>query len=244
MDRPTPTQLLRLGLTDLQAAVLAAVAAEGDTTTPAVVGRTGAGRAAVSTALAVLEERGLVERDHGRRPEPVRLAGDLEDVLTGLLEEREAEHERRTREAREAVTALLGALARRAARPRPDVRRLEPGAFGPVWHTTRARRTLDVVAPADDPVVVWGGGLGRPGRRDRLLVVGVPPSRCVERHRLRGVDVRLAAEQLPAVTVADGTRARVEVAAEGRGGRGGWTEDPPQVRALQRLFELWWSEAA
>lgn len=154
MDRPTPTQLLRLGLTELQAAVLAAVAAEGDTTTPAVVGRTGAGRAAVSTALAVLEER-------------------------------EAEHERSTREAREAVGALVGALARRAARPRPDVRR-----------------------------------------------------------RALGVDVRVAAEQLPAVTVADGVRGRVEVAAAGRGGRGGWTEDPPQVRALQRLFALWWSEAA
>lgn len=97
--------------------------------------------------------------------------------------------------------------------------------------------------PADDPVVVWGGGLGRPGRRDRLLVVGAAQPRALDRHRALGADVRLAAEQLPAVTVADGVRGRVEVAAAGRGGRGGWTEDPPQVR-LQRLFALWWSEAA
>lgn len=234
--------LALLGLGPAEALVLAAVARHGWTTTARLAGATGLGRPQLSTALAVLEECGLVDREHGKRPQPVRLADRLESSVALLLEAATAERDATVSRAEGAAARLRQAAAAMEHRPAPPARTVEPPAFGPAWGLASGRTSVDVVERADDPLIVIGGSLGKRWRRERLIVVCNPDPACVADRLARGTQVRTTPQDLPRLAVVDDVCARVDVVAQGTG-VGAWTWDPPQVAAACRLFALWWDEA-
>lgn len=107
----------------------------------------------------------------------------------------------------------------------------------------QCRVSYDEVCRADSGTVLFGGTLAHRYMRRRVIVLGQPPAARGAHMLRRGVELRTTQERLPVLLIADALRARVEIAADGRSGRGGWTHDPAQVRALQQLFTLWWEQS-
>lgn len=235
--------LLRaLGLTEREAAVLAVVAAEGDTTAAGVAAVCGLSRPQVSQALQVLEDLGLVERCRDQRPQPVLLVADpgraVRDLLQRLRDQQAAEHDRAERGG-ELLRAQALALGRR---PRTYLRRLSGAGPGANWELLRPSGSYAEVARPNSLSVLIGAHLHPSDAQRRLLVVGELTRAQRLRLEHRGIQVRTTVAALPHLVVVDGVRAQVEVGTTERGGAA-WTFDRAQVDALERLFELWWSEA-
>jgi sugar-specific transcriptional regulator TrmB len=208
-----------LGFSARQAAVLAAVCREADTTAGDLAAATGLSRPQVSEALRRLEHDGLVEVHRLQRPFLVSLAHGIDAAVEALLDGCARGRERERHRAEQAA----GALRRQAAEI--------------------ARETYEEVARPNGTSVLFGAHLARSRADRRVLVVGRPPEE--RRHVLvsRGVAVRSVERPLPVLVVVDGVRARVEVGTLFPGCTG-WTFDRPQVEALQQLFALWWDAAA
>lgn len=235
--------LTALGLPGLPARVLACVAEESWTTSVALAGRLGVSRSQVSAALDVLTERGLVQRTTGQRPAPVRLAAGLDETLTATLSQQAERRRVESRMAEAAAEHLRRAHEVASSRPAP-MTSLDP--LGPAQEVrlVGALRTYDEVCRADGPTMLFGQPLvGRRLIERRILVLGEPPAdrrRWMERKQ---IPLRTTEAPLPMLLVVDRCRARVELSAEGRASRTGWTTDAAQVAAALRLFDLWWEEA-
>lgn len=240
---PEAAALTALGLTQLEALVLEAVVDEADTTAAGVAAATGLSRPAVSRALRVLEDLGLVERSPGVRPQPVQLVADPGPVLAARLRQLEREREADCRRAERAAEHLKAQAERLARRPRAHVRRLTGSAPDADWRLLKGGRSIDEVAAHNSTSVLFGAHLSRSPAVRRLLVVGDPPRDRRLRLTSHGAQVRATGVLLPQLVVVDGVRARVEVGTTAAG-HTAWTFDPAQVSALQQLFELWWAAAA
>lgn len=238
-----PDLLRALGLSPRQATVLAALGEEADTTGAALAGLTGLSRPQVSEALQALEQHGLVTVWREQRPHVVSLTTDPGEGLDRLLREADQERRRAAALADQAACAVRDRAARLAAAPRARPRRRLSGAGPGADHDLLvAQRAYDEVTRPDSTTVRYGVGLQRQGTVRRLLVLGTLPPRDRVHWLARGVQVREATGELPVLVVVDGVRARVEVGTASPG-RTAWTFDPPQVRALQQLFALWWAAA-
>lgn len=90
------------------------------------------------------------------------------------------------------------------------------------------------VSRAVDELIAWGA----------VRVVLSTGSRTPPRDHPRSTQAELRRHpgSLPYLLLLDGTSAAVEVVADGTR-REAWTTDPVRVAALQRLFDLFWSEA-
>lgn len=244
--RHAASLLQALGLTPAQAQVLDAVSRDGDTTAAALAASTGLRRPQVSEALQVLEELGLISRNHRERPQPVSLGTGVGPALNGLLEHLDRQRDQeRDREADRAQRA--GALLRQRAedlghRPRAYLRRLTGAGPGADWDLLRPRRSYDEVARPQGNTVHFGSHLKPSPARRRLLVVGAVPEYRRAVLLSRGVELRSTDTALPMLVVVDGTRGRVEIGTIASGSTA-WTFDPAQVAALQSLFETWWDAA-
>lgn len=193
---------------------------------------------AVSRAVRLLDERGLVHVPP-TRPAPVTLArvGDAVQAMAGQVQ----------REASDRQDQLLELAEKLAGRGEDhavaghEFQELNLRGCDAEFRRERGCRHVDVIVPAG----AWSSFASCPpwrrttGARYRLLLAqkaeGVPVP-------IDG-EVRQHPDALPAMAVVDGQRARVDVVIAGIA-RHGWTFDPRQVRALARLFDLLWAEAA
>jgi hypothetical protein len=243
----SPFDVTGLGLTNAQAAVLAAIAAQGVSTAVHLSGKLRLSAEAVSRAVSALVDLGLVKRGSGR-PRPLTLSPHLEDGLARLRADL-VDGQQKTRAAFDAAArALKTARAGAANGPQPATGLVpsRPVTANPNIDLVDRTTSWDEVLTRESPVFGGRGWLVRAqllGISARLLLVGEPPRPSVIRgvrklgHQLRSTD-----RDLPALMISDGTQLRLEViAANAR--RHGWSEDPRHVAFAQSAFDAAWEEA-
>lgn len=243
-DRPAliTADLAALGLPATATQVLARLGGEGWTTSMALAAQLEVSRPVICRAVDVLVEAGLVQRSRGRRPAPLRLHPDVEQVLAAHLRTLAARRREDGERAERAAGWLRDAAAEARERPAP-VHELDPAGTPPDYRLATCRATYDEVCRPTGWSVLFSGGMAQRGVRRRLLVTGAPRPDRAAWLQWAGVELRVTEDVLPAVLIADDRRARVEVSTDGRAGRTAWTYDAAQVAALRRLFSLWWAEA-
>ena len=242
-----PIDVSGLGLSNAQAAVLAGIATQGESTAVYLSGQLRLSAESVSRAVAALVDMGLVERGVGR-PRPLRLSPQLEDAVLRLRVGMRADHERQ----RKQFAAAAGALqqAREAAEhgpgPASGLVPSQPVRANPNVDLIGRRTSWDEVLTRASPVFGSRGWLLRAkhlGIHARLLLVGDPPRPSVVRGVRRfGHHLRMTDDDLPALMISDGRRVRVEVNARGAR-RHGWSEDPRHVVLAQAAFDQAWAQA-
>lgn len=233
-----------MGLTDLEAKVLRALLVEEEMTLTALAAELGSNRPAVSTAVAALVRRRLLERVTTRRPGVVFVHAHAEESLAQLNAEAAA-RERGRAEAIEATQRLVAtAAARRRDRGRPHYELL-PTARGSDYQprSDRGRTSHDEVHPVEDTLQSGCSQRALVGCPTRLLVTGTGADldawvAC----QALGSEVRQTCEPLPALRIVDGERVGLRVTSR-HGVATAWTRDGRHLRAAQELFDLWWERA-
>jgi DNA-binding MarR family transcriptional regulator len=237
---------LALGMSELDARILAAIIAAEEVTAATLCAVTGERAPKISVAVENLIRRGLVERVRNRRPSLIFMNPAAPDVLARLAAEAKQEHEQRLADVDLAVEAVTQASARREARGRPyyelDPRRnRDSDDF--VWRERRGRTSHDEVVWSMD-VTLGGAPRSFLGCPTRLLITDseLDPE-LAARGQQPGSEVRSTDEALPRLLVIDGTRAGITSGTQ-YGQMLVWSRDALHVRAAEQLFGLWWDEAA
>jgi DNA-binding MarR family transcriptional regulator len=233
--------LSALGLSAVEADVLAAVVESEEASFPTLCVLTGASHTAVSVAVGALVHRGLLERVMNRRPSLVLLSDQASFVLERLTRAAEAQRQRAEEDVREAVAAVGVAAERRRQRGRPyyELQPAPRGVSDAGWPRPRGQTSHDEVLPAVEAV---RGLVGRARLRcfTRLIVVGAHADlEQIAGRQPPGSETRGTTVLLPQVWVLDGERVGV-MASTPQGPRAVWSRDGAHLAAAQEQFERWW----